>query len=68
MIKASLRSQDFSCESQEEKVMHKVEHVKCSERVEHKCNDRGKQENFQEAETKGAAKEFLNKRIPDQES
>ena len=49
-------------------MIHKVEHAKCSERVEHKCNDRGKQENFQEAETKGAAKEFLNKRIPDQES
>lgn len=48
---ASLRSQNFNWESQEEKVIHKAERAKCSERVECKCNDRGKQENFQEVET-----------------
>lgn len=33
-------------ELQKEKVIDKVEHATCSKRVEHKCNDRGKQENF----------------------
>lgn len=56
MTNASLRSQSFSWEFQEEKEIDNAENPKCSKRVKHKYNDADKEENFQEV----VVREFLN--------
>lgn len=56
MTNASLRSQSFSWEFQEEKEIDTVKNPKCSKRVECKYNDADKEENVQEV----VVRELLN--------